>query len=76
MTGLTEVRAGMEVYGSCGERVGLAERVEGGRLLLSPDGPLARGRRRELPLDWVESADGCVRLGRTCEQVWRRWQGD
>lgn len=75
MTNETAVRAGMDVYGSCGERVGVAERVEGGRLVLSRDDPLARGERHELPLDWVESADGCVRLARTCEQVWRRWQG-
>lgn len=76
MTELTSVHAGMDVYGSCGERVGMAERVEGGTLLLSLGDPLARGQRHELPLEWVESADGCVRLSRTCEQVWRRWQGN
>jgi hypothetical protein len=35
-----------------------------------------RGQRHEVPLYRVESADGCVRLARTREQVWRRWQGD
>jgi hypothetical protein len=70
----SNIREHMDVYGSCGQRVGVVDRVEGMSIKLSKDTPEARGEHRFIPLVWVESVDEAVHLNRPCRDVQEEWQ--
>jgi hypothetical protein len=73
MADIGEVRLGMAVYGSCGHRVGTVGGAGGGWLRLSRD-PGAGDEAHQLPMGWVDSVAGHVRLNRPCEEVLKGWQ--
>ena len=75
MVNAAKIREHMDVYGSCGERVGTVERVEGNTIKLTSQGQLAWGEHY-LPLGWVGRVDQAVRLNRRCEDVLRVWQDE
>jgi hypothetical protein len=64
----------MAIIGSCGERVGLVECVEGNTIKLTRNEPLTRGEPHYLPLGWVAKVDQAVRLNKRCEDVLRAWE--
>jgi hypothetical protein len=70
----TDIREHMEVYGSCGKRVGSVECVEGRSIKLTKDSPAARGEHRYIPLAWVASIDEAVRLSKPGGDVREEWQ--
>ena len=73
MTSTNDIREGMAVYASCGHRVGTVDRVQGEYLRLTRD-PAAGDDGHLVPLDWVDSVAGHVRLSRPCEEVLKHWQ--
>ena len=74
MVNASKIRQRMAIYGSCGERVGSVERVEGNTIKLVRNEPEARDEDHYLPLGWVARVDQAVRLNRRCEDVLRAWQ--
>src|ERR1700722_13297176 len=70
----SNIREHMEVFGSCGERVGIVDQIEGSSLKLTKNGPHADGEHHYIPLEWVETADRAVYLNKPCEEVWEEWQ--
>jgi hypothetical protein len=69
----SDIREHMPVYGSCGQRVGTVDRVQGECLRLTRD-PGEGDDGHLVPLDWVDEVADHVRLSRPCEEVLRRWQ--
>jgi len=74
MTNLPEIREGLEVYGSCGGRVGTVDRVEGRLLKLARDDPNAGGEHHYIPVLWVESVGDAIHLSKTCDEATHTWQ--
>jgi hypothetical protein len=70
----SNIREHMEVVGSCGNRVGKVDRVEGKSIKLAKDAPEARGEHRYIPLGWVSSVDATVHLSKPCQDVRQEWQ--
>jgi hypothetical protein len=70
----TDVREHMEVFASDGQRVGVVESVEGGRIKLTRCGPASGGERHYIPLSWVETVDLAVYLNKPCDDAQREWQ--
>jgi hypothetical protein len=68
-----DIREHMDVLGSCGNKVGRVDHVEGGNIKLtrndSPD-----GRHHLIPMSWVERVDEQVHLDRDCGATRRDWQ--
>lgn len=73
MNNPSDIREHMEVYGSCGKRVGTVDHIEGNSIKLtknsSPD-----GQHHYLPMVWVESVGQDVRLNKDCGAAQREWQ--
>ena len=65
--GLAAIREDMPVYSSCGCKVGVVDRVEGGQIKLtkkdSPD-----GQHHFLPTAWVDRVDSHVHLTKNSEE--------
>jgi hypothetical protein len=70
----TDIREHMEVYGSCGNRVGSVDRVVGRSIKLTRDSPATLGEDRYIPLEWVASVDAAVHLSKPCGDVQEEWQ--
>jgi hypothetical protein len=68
------IREHMEVVGSCGQRVGRVDRVEGDSIKLTKDSPGARGEHRFVPTSWVERVDEQVHLSKPCRDIQEEWQ--
>src|SRR5438270_644300 len=58
----SDIRAHMEVHGSCGNRVGLVDRVEGGSIRLTRASFGSGGEHHYIPLSWVEAVGESIRL--------------
>jgi hypothetical protein len=74
MVSASKIREHMEVMGSCGNHLGMVDRVEGNSIKLAKNDPQAGGQHHWLPLDWVESVDETVHLNRDCGQAQREWK--
>lgn len=68
----SSIRERMEVVGSCGNKLGTVDHVEGEQIKLtkqdSPD-----GKHHFIPANWVESVDDKVHLSRDCGEAKREW---
>jgi hypothetical protein len=68
-----DIREHMEVFGSCGNKLGLVDGVEGSSIKLtkndSPD-----GLHHYVPLSWVGRVDEHVHLTKNCGEAKREWQ--
>lgn len=71
---ITTIQEHMPVIGSCGNRVGQVDRIEGDSIKLTKDSPGARGEHRFIPLAWVDRVDEHVHLARPCADVQKEWQ--
>ena len=70
----TQIQEHMEVVGSDGGHVGAVDKVEGQRIKLTKNDPMAQGQHHYLHLDVVQSVeDGKVRLTRTAAQAMDEW---
>jgi hypothetical protein len=74
MVNPSKIREHMEVVGSCGNHLGMVDRVEGNSIKLSKNDPEAGGQHHWLPLDWVDSVDQTIHLNRDCGQAKREWK--
>jgi len=70
-----DIRPHMDVVGSCGNKLGVVDCVEGDRVKLtkndSPD-----GRHHFIPLGWVECVDSQVRLKKNSVETFQGWKSD
>jgi len=67
-----EIKEHMDVIGSCGNKLGEVDRVEGGSIKLtrkdSPD-----NQHHFIPMDWVDHVDSHVHLNKDCGEAKRDW---
>ncbi len=70
---LADIQEHMEVYASCGTRVGKVDHVEGDSIKLtkndSPD-----GKHHQIPLSWVAKVHDHIHLVRDHREVQSLWQ--
>jgi hypothetical protein len=70
-----EVRERMEVVGSCGNKVGIVDHVEGGAIKLtrndSPD-----GQHHFIPMGWIDHVDSKVHLTKNHVEAQQTWKSD
>lgn len=73
--GVAAIKDGMDVIASCGKKVGVVDRVEGGGIKLtkkdSPD-----GQHHFVPLGWVERVDSHVHLTKNSQETEANWKCD
>jgi hypothetical protein len=69
------IREHMDVIGSCGNKLGKVDHVEGGSIKLtrhdSPDGV-----HHFIPTSWVTRVDDKVHLNKTCSEAAREWKSE
>jgi hypothetical protein len=69
------IREHMDVIGSCGNKLGKVDHVEGGSIKLtrhdSPDGV-----HHFIPTSWVTRVDDKVHLNKTCGEAAREWKSE
>ncbi|WP_337173627.1 DUF2171 domain-containing protein [Paludisphaera sp.] len=67
------IREHMDVLGSCGNKVGIVDHVEGDTIRLtkreSPD-----GQHHRIPISWVDRVDEHVHLNLNHKQAQEQWQ--
>jgi hypothetical protein len=66
------IREHMDVIGSCGNRLGRVDRVEGGSIKLTKDSS-GDGQHHYVPMDWVARVDQHVHLNKDCGEAKREW---
>lgn len=76
MVNTSNIREHMEVFGSCGNRLGTVDHVQGNSIKLTKNDPQAGGQHHFIPVDWVQSVDSAVRLNKDCGQAKREWRTD
>ena len=68
-----DIRERMDVIGSCGNKLGVVDHVNGGQIKLtkkdSPD-----GQHHLIPTSWVARVDEHVHLSKNCGQAKQEWQ--
>jgi hypothetical protein len=73
MQATEKIREHMPVFGSCGQKVGDVDHLEGEQIKLtkssSPD-----GKHHFIPTSWVDSVDDAVRLSKDCGSAQKEWK--
>jgi hypothetical protein len=73
MCSTADIREHMDVIGSCGNKLGRVDHVEGSNIKLtrndSPD-----GMHHLIPMSWVTQVDKSVHLNKSCGEAAREWQ--
>jgi len=74
MAHVSEIHEHMRVEGSCGNQLGVVDRLEGDSIKLtkndSPD-----GQHHYIPANWVSDVEGeTVTLDRDCAQAKQEWR--
>ncbi len=68
-----DIREHMDVYGSCGNRLGKVDHVESDSIKLtkndSPD-----GQHHRIPMSWVAKVHDHVHLNKSCGEAEKEWQ--
>jgi len=67
------IREHMDVFGSCGNKLGRVDHVEGGSIKLTRDSA-PDGQHHYIPLDSVDHVDQAVRLNKNCGEAKREWR--
>lgn len=71
----SQIREQMKVVGSDRQPVGTVDKVEGDRIKLAKNDPLAQGQHHYIPADWVERIDGQqVCLRQKAQEARQQWQ--
>ncbi|HVK12240.1 MAG TPA: DUF2171 domain-containing protein [Gemmataceae bacterium] len=70
--GTAKIRERMDVIGSCGNKLGVVDHIEGGAIKLtrkdSPD-----GEHHFIPMSWVDHVDSHVHLNKNCGEARQSW---
>ena len=74
MAGKTDIREHMAVFGSCGNRLGTVDHVEGNSIKLTKNDTTAGGQHHWIPVAWVEAVDDAVHLNKDCGEAQREWR--
>lgn len=74
MAQATAIHEHMQVNGSCGNELGVVDRVEGESIKLTKDSS-PDGKHHYIPVSWVRDVEGeTVTLDRDCEQARSSWR--
>jgi hypothetical protein len=73
MTDTASIREHMPVFGSCGNRLGDVDRVEGQSIKLTRNSS-SDGQHHYIPMNWVESVDDKVHLNKDCGEAKKEWK--
>jgi hypothetical protein len=69
------IREHMKVIGSDRQPVGTVDHVEGNRIKLQKNDPLANGQHHYIPTDWIERVEGDqVCLRQKAQEARQQWQ--
>jgi hypothetical protein len=72
---VASIREHMDVYGSCGNKLGRVDHVQGNSIKLtkndSPD-----GQHHFIPTSWVARVDDHVHLSKGCGEAKREWKSE
>jgi hypothetical protein len=69
------IREHMRVVGSDKQPVGTVDHVEGNRIKLQKNDPLANGLHHYIPTDWIERVEGDqVCLRQKAQEARQQWQ--
>ena len=76
MANASQIREHMDVVGSDGQHVGTVDRLEGDRIKLTKNDPLAQGQHHYIPLDMVASVEqNSVRLNLPADEARQQAMG-
>jgi hypothetical protein len=70
--GVAGIRERMDVIGSCGNKLGVVDHVEGGSIKLTRKDS-ADGEHHFIPTSWVDHVDSHVHLNKNCGEAKREW---
>jgi hypothetical protein len=72
---VADIREHMDVYGSCGSRLGRVDRVDGNVIKLTKNGS-PDGMHHVIPISWVSRVDNQVHLSKSCDEARREWKSE
>jgi hypothetical protein len=72
---IATIREHMDVFGSCGDKLGRVDHVEGSTIKLTRNGS-SDGLHHFIPTSWVSRVDEHVHLNKTCVQAKAEWQSE
>jgi len=73
---LGKVTEHMEVIGTDGQKVGVVDKVQGDRIILTKNDPTAGGHHHSIPCSWVQSVDDKVTINKSAEQAMQQWRDE
>jgi len=68
-----EIREHMDVIGSCGNKLGVVDHVEGNSIKLTRNDS-SDGQHHYIPMTWVTRVDNHVHLSSNCGEAKREWE--
>ena len=68
-----DIQEHMEVYASCGTKIGKVDHVEGDTIKLTRKDS-ADGQHHRIPLDWVAKVHDHIHLSKDHKEVESQWQ--
>jgi hypothetical protein len=76
LTDTTTIAEGMDVFCTCGTRIGKVDHVEGDRVKLAKNDTISGGKHHWVPLDWVDRVDNRVHLNVDAGEARDGWHED
>lgn len=73
MNEANKVKPGMDVFCSCGQRIGRVNGLIGDMIKLDPSESSTGDESRQIPTEWVERVDRSVYLNKNSEEVMSEW---
>jgi hypothetical protein len=73
--GMENIRERMPVVGSCGNRVGVVDHVEGNAIKLTKNDS-SDGQHHFIPVDWVDNVDNEVHLSKNSQDAQQQWKSN
>jgi hypothetical protein len=70
-----DIRERMSVVGSCGNRVGVVDHVEGDAIKLTKNDS-RDGEHHYIPVGWVDNVDNVVHLKKNSEDAQQQWKSN
>jgi hypothetical protein len=71
----SKIKEHMDVFGSCGNRLGQVDRVEGTSIKLTRDSA-GDNQHHFIPEGWVDHVDQSVHLNKDCGAAKREWRSE
>jgi hypothetical protein len=74
MHNIQQIRDHMEVFGADGVHVGVVDHLEGDRIKLTRNDPMAEGSHHFIPVDWIDHVDSKVHLTKDSGELASLWK--